>query len=124
MAFPTWAAITAPPAKTIGLKAFCPSDRKPRPAARSACVATRNRWILEALHRKEVQRNILQVHLNRRKRKMGVLTRLNHQPAALKAPESRVCQLEIPPISNSVLTMKTEGKNAMKASKTSGKTLS
>src|ERR1700677_2496922 len=112
MAFPTWAAITAPPAKTIGPNAFWPSDRKPRPAARSVCVATRNRLILEALQRKEVQRSILQTHLNRRKRKIGVLTRLNHQPAALTAPVFRVCQLEMPLISNSVLTMKMEGKNA------------
>ena len=55
---------------------------------------------------------------------MGVLTRLNHQPAALTAPVPRVCQLEIPLISNSVLTMKMEGKNATKANKTSGTTLS
>src|SRR5271163_2217045 len=124
MAFPTWAAITAPPAKTIGLKAFWPSDRKPRPAARSVCVATRYNLILETLHRKEVQRSILQIHLNRRKRKTGVLTRLNHQPAALTAPVFRVCQLELPLISNSVLTIKREGINAMRANTVSGRTLS
>src|SRR5258708_39947596 len=100
MALPTSAAITAPPAKTIGLNVLWPSDKKPSPAAKSVCVATRNRLILEALQRKEVQRNILQNHLKRRKRKTGVLTTMNHQPAVLTAPDPRTCQLEAPLISN------------------------
>ena len=49
-------------------------------------MATRNSLILETLQRNEVQRNILQHHLNRRKRKIGVLTKSNHRPAALNLP--------------------------------------
>src|SRR5271155_5592958 len=115
MALATSAAMTAPPAKTIGLNAFCPSDRKPSPAARSVCVATRNRLILETFQRKEVQRNILQNHRKSRNRKIGVLTRLNHHPAALIAPDGRLCQLEMPVISNSVFTKRIDGNNAATA---------
>src|SRR5258708_28162072 len=104
MALPTSAAITAPPAKTIGLNAFWPSDKKPRPAAKSVCVATRKRLILEALQRKEVQRNILHSHRNKRKRNTGVLTTMNHQPDALTEPDLRLCQLQTPLISSSLLT--------------------
>src|ERR1700733_12945833 len=117
MAFPTSAAMTAPPAKTIGLNAFCPSDRNPSPPARSAWVATRNRLILETLQRNEVQRNILQNHRNRRNRKMGVLTYVNQWPAALTSPDARLCQLEIPVISNSFLMKVIEGNIAIKANK-------
>ncbi len=106
------------------LNAFCPSDRNPRPAARSACVATRNKLILETLQSSEVQRNILQTHLNKRNRKTGVQTRLNHQPAGLNAPDGRLCQLEMPVISNSVLTKKIEGNSEATANNASGRTRS
>src|SRR5260370_32469325 len=116
MVFPTCAAIPAPPAKTIGLNAFCPSDRKPRPAAKSVWVATRYRLSLETRHRKEVQRNSLHSHLNKRKRKKGLLTKLNHQPAALTSPAPVECQLEMLLIRNSVL-LKMAGKNATTSTK-------
>src|SRR5271163_66560 len=106
MAFPTEPAITAPPAKTIELNAFCPSDRKPSPAAMSVCVATRNKLIFETRQRNNVQRNILQIHRNRRKRKIGVLTILNHQPARVNAPAVVVCQFDVPLISSSALPSK------------------
>src|SRR5215472_13240487 len=125
MAFPTWPATTAPPAKTIGLNAFWPWDRKPRPAARSACVATRYRFILVRRQSKAVARNNLHTHLNRRKRKNGALTKMNHHPAKLSSlgAVAVMCQLEAPLINNSVLKRK-DGRNAATINKVSGRTRS
>src|SRR5271166_3898960 len=108
MAFATCEAITVPPAKTMGLNAFCPCDRKPRPAAMSECVATRYNFILDTRQSERVTRNNRHIHLNKRKRKNGALTKLNHQPARLRplAPIAEVCQLETPLINTSVLMMK------------------
>src|SRR5262249_36534275 len=88
----------------------------------SVCVATRYRLILETRHRNEVARNSRQSHLNKRKRKNGVLTRLNHQPARLISPDPTpvVCQLETPLISNSVLKV-IDGKNAATINTASGR---
>src|SRR5277367_222550 len=88
IAFPTWLAITAPPAKTIGLNLFWPADRNPSPAAISVCVATRRRLILEERQRNSVHRTILHIQRSPRKRKNGVLIALNHHPAKLNACES------------------------------------
>src|SRR5271167_1318524 len=94
------------------------------PPARSAWVATRNSFSLETLQSNDVQRNILQNHRNNKNRKIGVQTRLNHHPAALRPPDSVECQFEVPLISNSVLKKKIEGRNAATASNASGRMLS
>src|SRR5277367_962147 len=83
IALPTWLAITAPPAKTIGLNLFWPADKNPSPAAISVWVATRRRLIFEERQRKTVHRTILHIQRSPRKRKNGVLIALNHQPAKL-----------------------------------------
>src|SRR5277367_2238630 len=89
----------------------------------SVCVATRNKLIFETRQRNEVQRNILQIHRNSRKRKIGVLTILNHQPARVNAPAVVVCQFEVPLISSSAFPSKM-GAYARTIMTTSGSTRS
>lgn len=126
MALATCPATTVPPAKTMGLKAFCPYDRKPRPVAKSECVATRYSFLLDMRQRDRVARNNRHIHRNKRKRKKGALIKLNHQPAMLSspAPMPAVCQLEVPLINSSVLTTKIDGKKAATSNKSSGTTRS
>lgn len=49
---------------------------------------------------------------------------MNHQPAALIPPAPTLCQLEVPVISNSVLTKKRDGKIVATANNASGRTRS
>src|SRR5579863_8409666 len=109
----------------MGPNRLWPAAKNPSPAAKSLCVATRRRPILEVRQRKSVHRPILHAQRNKRKRKNGVLTTVNHHPARLSpgfGPVPIVCQLDASPIKSSDLAPNTNDEYASPTMISSGTT--